>query len=105
MAFVSSGLQKIADLGFPTTSGGTLWLYTSTDPHLTVEGLNYFSGAGYGSKSTNAQGMRQGDIVIVKNFSTAGTSACTLHAVSSISTSSGAFNSPIHATISAAGST
>lgn len=104
MAFKSTGLQKIADLGFPSTNGGSLWLYTSTDAHGVVEGANYFNGAGFGSRSTNAQGMLPGDIVIAKNVSTAGTSAVTLHAVSSISTSTGAFNSPIHATVSAASS-
>ena len=66
MAFVSSGLQKIGDLGFPTTSGGSLWLYTSSDPHPTVEGANYLNGAGFGSKSTNAQGMRQGLTLFLK---------------------------------------
>ena len=110
MAFVSSGLQKIADLGFPSTRGGSLWLYGSSDPHSTVEGAGYFAGCGFGSRgSSNAAGMLPGDVVIVKNVSTAGTSAATLHVVSSLSTGvwSGnflAFNSPIHATISAASS-
>lgn len=103
MAFVPSGLRKIADLGFASTAGGSLWSYSSSDPHGTVETGSYFSGGGYGSASTGCVGLQVGDIMIVRNISTAGTSAITLHAVSSLTTSTG-WHSAIHATISAASS-
>ena len=107
MAFVSSGLFKLVDLTGPSTRGGGLWSYTSSDPHATVEAQNYLAGAGFGSRSTAGVGMCPGDIVIVKNVSTAGTSGVTVHAVSGLSTGvwSGAFlafNSPVHASISVA---
>lgn len=105
MAFVSSGLKKVLSLGF--TDGGNLWVYSSSDPHATVEGANYFNGCAAGSYSTNSCGMAVGDIVIVRNFSTAGTSAMTMHAVSSISTSTSSpptYHPILHATISVASS-
>lgn len=102
MAFVSSGLKKVLDIGF--ASAGSLWVYSSSDAHATVEGANYFSGCAFGSYSTNTVGMVVGDIVIVRNTSTAGTSAVTVHAVSSLSSSTGQFHPSLHATISAASS-
>lgn len=103
MAFNLNGLKKILDLGFASTGGGSFWLYTSTDTHATCEAANYFSGAGFGSPSSNSVGMRVNDLVIVQNVSTAGSSACTLHSVSSLSSSTG-WHSAIHASISAASS-
>lgn len=103
MAYVSSGLRKIADLGFGSTQGASLWVYSSSDPHGTVEGVSYFQNAGYGSASTGCVGMLPGDLVICRNISSAGTSSVTVHAVSSLTTSTG-WHSSIHATISAASS-
>ena len=99
MAFVSSGLQKILDTGI--ANGAGMYAYTSSDPHGTVEGADYFEGAGFGSHSTAAAGMKVGDLVAVLNVSTAGSSAFTWHRVDSLSTSTG-WHSSIHATISAA---
>ncbi|WP_085277794.1 hypothetical protein [Pseudogulbenkiania subflava] len=107
MSYNPSGLRKIADLGFASTGSANVWVYSSSDAHATVEGANYFFGCAFGSASSNAVGMQIGDIVIVRNISTAGTSACTLHAVSSISTSTSSppsYHPVLHATISAASS-
>lgn len=105
MAYVSSGLKKVLDLGH--VASGSLWVYSSSDPHGSVENANYFFGCAYGSASSNACGMQVGDIVIARNISTAGTSAVTVHAVSSISTSTSSpptYHPILHATISAASS-
>lgn len=104
MAFVFSGLRKILDLGFATTAqGGSVWAYSSSDPHATVEGAGYFAGTGYGSPSSNSVGMRVGDLVVALSVSTAGSSAVTWHRVSSLSTSTG-FGSAINASVSVASS-
>lgn len=97
MAFSSSNLRKILDFGI--TSAGSLWAHQSTDVHAVVESASYFQGAGFGSPSSNAVGMRVGDLLANINVSTAGTSAITWHRVVSLTTSTG-FGSPISCTVS-----
>lgn len=90
-------VKKVLDLGF--ASGGSLFLYESTHPHAAVEAADFFTGAGFGSPSSGAAGLRVGDLLINVNQSTAGTSAITWHRVTSITTSTG-YGSPIDATVS-----
>lgn len=55
-------------------SGGSLWYYTSTDPHATVDNTDYFSNG-------SALGMAVNDVVIVVDSSTP---TCTIHRVSTV---------------------
>lgn len=82
---------------------GSVYRYESTHAHAAVEAANFFTGCGAGSPSSNAIGMRVGDLVIVVNQSTAGTSAISFHRVTSISTSTG-WGGALHATVSAGSS-
>ena len=102
MAYSSTTpVRKILDFGI--TSAGSLWAYESTHAHAAVEAANFFTGCGRGSPSSNCVGMAVGDVLLALSQSTAGTSALTWHRVSSLTTSTG-WNSPIHATVSAASS-
>lgn len=101
MAFVPANLKKILSLGF--SGGGSLWTYTSSDSHGTVEANNYFTGCGFGSPGNNSVGMNIGDLVAVVCVATSGTSAVTWSRVTSISTSTG-WGGGLHASISAASS-
>ncbi|MCC6208558.1 MAG: hypothetical protein IT488_10465 [Gammaproteobacteria bacterium] len=100
MAYSSTNpARKILDSGI--ASGGSVFIYESTHPHATIEGASFFAGCGKGSHSDSAVGMQVADLVIAVNQSTAGTSAITMHRVSSLTTSTG-WASSIHATVSAA---
>lgn len=83
------------------TGTGSVYIYSSTHAHADIEAANFFTGCGFGSPHANAIGLQIGDLVCNVNVSTAGSSAITWHRVSSLSTSTG-WNSPIHATVSAA---
>lgn len=98
MAYSSTNpVKKIVSLGFD--SGGSLWTYESTHAHAAVEAANFFAGCGFGSPGNNAVGMKVGDLVVAVNQSVSGTSAITLHRVTSISTSTG-WGSGLNASVS-----
>jgi hypothetical protein len=102
MAYSSSNpAKKIAGTGMD--GAGSLWAYESTHTHAAVEAANFFAGCGFGSPGNNAIGMRVGDLLIAICQATSGTSALTLHRVTSISTSTG-WGGGLHATVSAASS-
>jgi len=102
MAYSSTNpVKKILDIGI--ASGGSFWLYESTHAHAAVEAANFFTGAGFGSPSSGTAGMRIGDLLVNINQSTAGTSAITIHRITTISTSTG-FGGGLHATVSVASS-
>lgn len=102
MAYSSTNpAKKIAGTGFD--GGGSLWAYESTHVHGVVEGANFFTGCGFGSPGSNAIGMRVGDLLIAVCQATSGTSALTMHRVTSISTSTG-WGGGLHASVSAASS-
>ncbi len=98
MAYSSTNpVKKIAGTGFD--AGGSIYTYESTHPHASVEAANFFTGCGYGSPGNNAVGMKVGDLVIAINQSVSGTSAITMHRVTSISTSTG-WGGGLHASVS-----
>lgn len=71
MTYATAGLKLLtAGMG----SGPSLWYYTSTDAHGTVEGSLYFSDGA-------DRGMKVGDIVIVVDSDT-GPGNTTIHSVS-----------------------
>ena len=79
MSFAASGLTLVMQtLG----DGPALWNYTSNDAHGDVDGTDYFAlmGKGTGSGASN-QGMKVGDIVMVRDADTA---TGTLHYVSAV---------------------
>ncbi|SMF04043.1 hypothetical protein [Pseudogulbenkiania subflava] len=90
-------VRKILDFGI--ASAGSIWSYESTHAHAAIEAAGFFAGCGFGSPGSAAVGMRVGDLLININQSTAGTSAISMHRVTSISTSTG-FNGPLNATVS-----
>lgn len=102
MAYSSTNpVNKILNTGI--ASGGSLYTYASTHVHSVIEGANFFAGCGYGSPGNSAVGMQVGDLLMAVCVATSGTSAVTLHRVTSISTSTG-WGGGLHATVSAASS-
>lgn len=85
MAYSSSNVRKILDIGF--ASAGGMYLYTSSDAATDITATAYFAGAGAGgrplsSDSGRAHGMRYGDIVMNRESSGGVTPGrVTLHAV------------------------
>ena len=99
MAYSSSApVRKILDFGF--ASGGSLWTYESTNVHAAIEVANFFTGCGVGSPGNASVGMRIGDLLVACCVATSGTSAVTMHRVTSISTSTG-WGGGLHASVSA----
>lgn len=105
----SNPATLLLQIGIPTAQNNgkasNLYLYQSSHFSSDITAANFFTGCAFGSASTNAIGMNVGDIVI--NCTTAG--FVSMHAVTSISTSTSASNtgmgcnlSPLHATVSAA---
>jgi len=91
MAFTASTLKV---LKMSVGGGPTLWAYSNTDAHATVEGADYFAKMGAGTASDyTTRGMKVGDFVIV--YKTGATVEVTLHVVTAISAAG-------HATVSAA---
>jgi len=98
MAYSSTNpARSILELAF--VSGQAMHIYESTHAHAAIEAAGFFAGCRRGSPSSASIGMAVGDLVIAINQSTAGTSAITMHRVSSLSTSTG-FGSPINASVS-----
>lgn len=86
MAYGASGLKLLVPgLG----SGPSIWYYTSTDAHGTVEGSLYFTDSGTAGKFK----MKVGDIVFVVDSDT-GPGNTTIHSVTVVTS--------VGATISAA---
>jgi hypothetical protein len=81
MAFAASGLLLMKG---GTANGPSLWYYTSTDAHATVEGAGYFAGMGRGTGSllTNVE-MKVNDVVIA--IKTNATIEVTIHTVTAVS--------------------
>lgn len=73
MAFGATGLHCIA---VGTGSQPSLWIYTSTDAHGTVEGTDYFA-------AMKTYGMKVGDVVIVVDSDT-GAGNTTIHSVNAV---------------------
>jgi hypothetical protein len=82
MAYSSTNPVRTIDSGI--SDGMGLHIYRSTHAHAAVEGTGFFT-------DHKSWGLRLGDIVIAAAYSTAGSSAVTLHLVNA---STGAVGTP-----------
>ncbi|WP_083844248.1 hypothetical protein [Pseudogulbenkiania sp. NH8B] len=92
--------RKILDVGFCSTSGGSVYLYESSHASTDITSASFFQGCAFGSPTTAAIGMQVRDLLCNVNTQT---NAVTWHRVTSITTSTG-WHSAIHATVGAGSS-
>jgi hypothetical protein len=101
MAYSSTNSPRVA-VAFGLTDGKQLFCYESTHAHGVIETTTgFFIGAAFGSPSSGNVGMKVGDLLMNVCVATSGTSAITIHRVTSLTTSTG-FGSAITPIVSIA---